>query len=343
MSYRLNLTSLVLLICVLAIPANVQGQQDSNSPVEGIYLPSNVVDQIKKNDAAKNLTIQSTPTQSANNLQARNTVDGNVELASFDAAVGTPLRRPMDLPPTSMRTLGNNKIAPAAKRIYVAKTPVYIQQMPPVNAEFSAPPKATASRTNINAAYRFSDPNLQAAHSTIVNPNPIQPTSMMPNSLPQHANYSHQPAMAQALPDASSCECQEASCKSCRFKLLRKPELPELFTRIYPTGDMPQRFPYEVESQTYYHRPYNGYKFSNEAQESMINGGARSRPYSHWITEQLNKQRELEFAGLEEDLAEDGYLEYADWKDHEKGRIQWEAKQPPKFPLDARRNSPRAR
>ncbi|MFK7770270.1 MAG: hypothetical protein AB8B55_23875 [Mariniblastus sp.] len=128
----------------------------------------------------------------------------------------------------------------------------------------------------------------------------------------------------------ATCNCQMQGCRSC--ERLAQRIRPDISNRQHAPGNMSPRYPYETERFYYYQRPYNSNHVSNKNNESMMNGNGQqvhSRPYSNSTLQALNKQGEKNLAAYGPELVEDGFLEFADWRDHKKARLEWESNQPP--------------
>jgi hypothetical protein len=124
------------------------------------------------------------------------------------------------------------------------------------------------------------------------------------------------------------CNCNRRGCRLCQRA---KTFTYEVRNRELPAGDMSSRFPSQAQQLYYYHRPYGR---EHVSAESMMNTPSQnpSNPYSNWQTESLHRQTQQDLTQFsmgqsERDLVEDGYLEFADWRTHQKARQESESTQ----------------
>jgi hypothetical protein len=138
---------------------------------------------------------------------------------------------------------------------------------------------------------------------------------------------------------STDCQCGGATCEVCR----RLRRTPNIWRREVPQGDMSPRLPYETESFSYYRRPYSSQDTPKQIQESLLNAtSAPGQPYSNRLIGSLHRQIDTNLDPIKQDLIEDGYLEYADWREHRSRKqvapkFQLEQQPPRSLQLDARK------
>lgn len=107
--------------------------------------------------------------------------------------------------------------------------------------------------------------------------------------------------------------------------------------RETPLGDMGLHFPYQATQMYYYRRPYNSHHVPRQLNQSQgstaLSAFGKDLGYSNQIFEEAHQSVEgyLNSEGIK--LEEDGLLEYADWKQHQLGRLTWET--PPRYHAEA--------